>query len=134
RRRGGAPRNLAAGTVEILEELRIGTQQKPRIAWLQRLLISLHRAVKSEEIRILAERLGEDAVLLGVAVTADALGFTRRVGLDHRDFAIGGTANPPRGAFAFGAELGRLALPLGLHAAVDRLHVRFGQVDALDAH
>ena len=38
-----------------------------------------------------------------------------------------------RGALAFGAELRRLSLPLGLHAPIDRLHVGFGEVDALDA-
>ena len=134
RRRGARRPGLAGGAVEILEELRIRAQQKPGIARLERPLISLHRAVEGEEVRILAEGLGKDAVLLGIAIAPDALRFAGRVGLDHGDFAIGGAADTPRGTLAFGAELGRLPLPLGLHAAVDRLHVRFRQVDALDAH
>ena len=60
--------------------------------------------------------------------------FAGGIGLDHGDLAVGGAADAPRGALAFGAELGRLPLPLGLHAAVDRLHVGFRQIDALDAH
>ena len=39
----------------------------------------------------------------------------------------------PRGALAFGAQLGGLALALGLHAPEDGLHVGLGQIDALDA-
>ena len=39
--------------------------------------VGLHRAVEGEEIRIAAERLGEDAVALGVALAADLLGLRR---------------------------------------------------------
>src|SRR6185437_9329665 len=137
RRRGGRRARLlgfAGVVVEIPEELRIRAQQKARVVALERRRVSLHRPVEGEEVWILTEGVGEDAVLLGIAGAPDPLGLSRRVGLDHGDLAVCRAADAPRGALAFGTELGRLPLPLGLHPAVDRLHVRFGQVDALDTH
>ena len=53
-------------------------------------LVGLHRAVEGEEVRILAEGLGEDAVALGVALAADAARTSRlRLGDQHRHVAVG---------------------------------------------
>ena len=52
-------RRVTHCVVEILEELGIGTEQQPGIARLQRRLVGLHRAVEGEEVRILAEGLGD---------------------------------------------------------------------------
>ena len=76
--------------IEILEELRVGAQQQPRIAGPQRAFVGLHRTVEGEELRVLVEGLGEDAVPLGIARAADALRFAGGVGLDHGDLAVGG--------------------------------------------
>ena len=96
--------------------------------------VGLHRAVEAEEIRILAIGLGVDAIALGVALAADLLGLGRGVGQQHRDVAIGPGPDLLALLAALGAELGGLALPLGLHALIDRLAVLLRQVDAADAH
>jgi hypothetical protein len=63
-------------------------------------------------------------------VAADPFRLSGGVGLNH------GTSRSavPRIRVDFGAELGSLSLPLGLHAPIDRLHVDLRQVDALDAN
>ena len=78
--------------------------------------------------------LGEDAVALGVALAADLLGLGVGFGEQHRHVAIGFGADFLALLAALGAELGGLALPLGLHALIDRLAVLFRQVGAADAH
>ena len=52
----------------------------------------------------------------------------------HGHVAVGRGADFLRALRALGAELGRLALTLGLHALVDRLAVLLRQVGAADAH
>ena len=124
-----------AGRVgEILEELAVRRQQHARVRRLHALLVGLHRAVEAEEVRIAVERIGEDAVALGVALAAHALALAGGLGLDDGDLAIGVGADAVGCARAFGAELGRLALALGAHAVEDVLGVLLGQVGALDAH
>ena len=123
----------ASSVVEVFEELRIGAEQHARVRRLQRALIGLHRAIEREEIRILAEGLGEDAVLLRIARTTDTLGLAGRLGLQHRHAAVGRGADAPGGLLALGADLGCLALTLGLHAAINGEAVRLGQIGPLDA-
>src|SRR5580693_8627938 len=88
----------------------------------------------SEEIRILGVGLGKQPVALGIAGAAGLL--RRRVGFghDHGGFAIGVSAELLGLLRALSAELGGLALTLGLHALVDRLAVLLRQVGAADPH
>ena len=77
-RRGAAlplPRGLPRRIDEVAEELRIRLQHHAGVVVLQARLVGLHRAVEGEEIRILAEGFGEDAVALAVALAADLLGL-----------------------------------------------------------
>ncbi len=129
---GTAGRSATHGVIEISEELRIRAEHQAGIASLQRRLIGLHGAVEPKEIRVLVEGRGIGPVPLGVALALDALRFAGGVGLDHRHLAVGRGADAPRRALAFGTPFGGLALPLGLHPAIDRLHVGLRQVDALD--
>ena len=62
------------------------------------------------------------------------LGLLIGFGDQHRDVAIGLGADFLALLAALGAELGRFALPLGLHALIDRLAVLLRQIDAADAH
>ena len=55
-------------------------------------------------------------------------------GQQHGHVAIGLGADLLALLAALGAEFGRLALPLGLHALIDRLAVLSRQVGAADAH
>src|SRR5262249_17706788 len=99
---------------------------------LQTFLIGLHRAIEAEELRILVEGLGIDAVPLGVAVASDALGLASSVGFDHCNLTVGSGTDAARGSLAFSAELRCLSLPFGLHAPVDRLHIGLRQVDTFN--
>ena len=113
----GSPRRFARRSAEKTEEFRARPDQKARVAGLQRRLIGLHRAIEGEEIRILAESLGEDAVALGVAFALGLVGLALRLGLQHDHVAIGLGGDVLRLLGALGAILGRLARTLGLHAA-----------------
>ena len=64
RRSSGRTPSPACSTMRVSPRLHAG-------------LVGLHRAVEGEEVRILAEGLGEDAVALGVALAADLLGLAR---------------------------------------------------------
>src|SRR5690348_2561457 len=88
RGRRGRPAELALGIQEVSEELRVGLDDEPGIALLEARLIGLHRAVEGEEIRVLAERVGEDAVALGVALAAQLLALRRRLGHDDGRVAV----------------------------------------------
>src|ERR1700686_1219355 len=125
---------FARRVAEIAEEIRIRPQHQVRVAVLHAAFVSLHRAVESKEPLILAIGLGVDAIALGVALAADLLGLRRGFRQQHGDVAIGPGSDLLGLLAALGAELGRLALPLGLHALIDRLAVLLRQVDAADAH
>src|SRR5579862_4683997 len=127
-------RHLPRGVDKKAEELGIRPQHQMRIGMQHAPLVSLHRAIKGEEIRILAEGLGIDTVSLGVALAADLLGLRGRVGCEHGDVAIGLGADFLALLAALGAEFGRFALPFGLHALKYRLAVLFRQIDATDAY
>ena len=77
-----APGGAAAGSdrpaVEEAEELAVRRQHEARGAVAQRLAIGLQRAVEVEELGVLAERLGEDADRLGVALAAQDLRLRAR--------------------------------------------------------
>ena len=69
-----------------------------------------------------------------VALAADRVGLGLRLGDQHGHVAVGARADFLRALRAVGAELGRLALTLGLHALIDRLAVLLRQIGAADAH
>ena len=75
---------LASGAREKTEELRTRTDQEARLARLEGALIGLHRPIEGEEVRILAERFGEDAVALGVAFALDLVGLAAAPRLSAR--------------------------------------------------
>src|SRR4029077_13639373 len=97
-------------------------------------LIRAHRAVEREEIGVLAIGLGEQPVALAVAGAADLLGG--RIGFGDNDgrFAIRVGPDLLRLLATLRAEFGGFALPLGLHALVDRLAVLFRQIGTPDPH
>src|SRR6202035_2605194 len=110
---------FARRIAEIAEEIRVRPQHQVRVAVLHAAFVSLHRAVEAEEPRILDVGLGVDAISLGVSLAADLLGLGGSVGQQHRDVAIGPGPDLLPLLAALGAELRRLALPLGLHALID---------------
>ena len=97
-------------------------------------LVRRHRAIEGEEIRILAIGLGEQPVAFGIADAARLLGGRIGFGDDDGRFAIGLGPDLLRLLAALGAELGGLALPLGLHALIDRLAVLLRQIGAANTH
>src|SRR5262249_21979476 len=117
---------LAAWITEEAEEIRVRPQQQARVAFLQSLLVGLHGPIEREEIRVLAIGLSEDAIALGIAVAAHALGCRRRLGREDGYVAIGLGADLLRAPAALGTELRSFLLPLGLHALIDRLAVLLG--------
>src|SRR3984957_4813429 len=123
----GSRQRFARRIAEIAEEIRVRPQHQVRVAVLHAAFVGLHRAVEGKEARILAVGLGVDAVALGVALAADLLGLGRGVRQQHRDVAIGPGFDLLALLAALGAELGRFALPLGLHALIDRLAVLLRQ-------
>src|SRR5215813_1153941 len=125
---GRADASLAVRIREEAEEIRVRPQQQARIGLLQSLLVSLHGAVEREELRVLAIGLGEDAIALGVAVAADALGRRGRLRRKHSHVAVSLGADLLRAPAAFGAELRSFLLALGLHALIDRQAVLLGQI------
>jgi hypothetical protein len=127
-------RRLAAGIAEEAEEIRIRPQHEMRIAALHAPVVGLHRAIEAEEIHILAIGLGKNTVALGIALAAN--GFRLRSGVGEQNRHVTVRPGPDFLAFlaALGAELRRLALPLGLHALIDRLAVLLRKVDAANAH
>src|ERR1700722_20712838 len=126
-------RRFARRIAEIAEEIRIRPQHQVRVAVLHAAFVGLHRAIEAKESRILAIGLGIDAIALGVPLATHLLGLGRGVGQQHRDVAIGPGSDLLALLAALGAELGRLALPLGLHALIDRLAVLLRQVDTAGA-
>src|SRR5207237_2684371 len=120
RRRGarGAAR-LAVGIAEVAEEVRVGPEQQPGIVLPQPRLVGLHRAVEGKEVRILAKSLGEDAVAFGVAFAARLLGLGGGFRDQHGHVAVRAGTNLLAALRSLRAELGRLALALGLHALID---------------
>ena len=104
-----------------------------RVAALHAPLISLHGAIEAEEIGVLAIGLGKDAVALGVALAAKRFGLRIGLGEQDRHVAVRPGADFLALLAPLGAEIGRFALPFGLHALVDRLAVLLGKIDAADA-
>src|SRR5258705_5572002 len=131
RRRRGA---LAAAAAEEPEEIAVRRQDQCRVLPAERLAIGLHRAVESEEVLILAEGVGVDLDRFALTLAAQDLRLLLRLGDDHRALALGDGADALGVLVALGAELLRLALPLGLHAREDRLAVLFRQVGAAQPH
>src|SRR5262245_66376840 len=129
---GVVPR-LARGIDEEPEELAVGLQQHARVVVLQARFQRLHRAVEREEIRVAAERLGEDAVALGVALAADLLALGGGLGDQHGDVAVGPRLDLLGALLPLGAEFGCLPLAFGLHPAVHGLAVLLRQVGTADA-
>src|SRR5581483_750253 len=105
---------LAGRIDKIPEELRIGLQHHTRVIVFHARLIGLHRPVEGEEVRILAEGVGEDAVPFGIALAADLLGLGLRLGDNDGDVAIRLGADFLGLLAALRPELGGFALPLGL--------------------
>ena len=97
-------------------------------------LVSLHRAIKIEKVGVPAEGIGKDLVAPAVPFAPDLLGPRGRIGDQNGDVAVGARAYLLRALRALRAELGRLALPLGLHALIYRLAVLLGKVGAPDTH
>src|SRR3984957_8104315 len=132
RRFSGCYGRLAGRVAEELEEVGIRPQQEPGVAALQPVLIGRHRTVEREEIGILAVGLGEQPVAFAVAVAAHLFGSRIGFGDDDGGFAIGVGPDLLRLLAALRAEFGGLALPLGLHALIDRLAVLLRQIGAPD--
>src|SRR6185437_16680855 len=77
-RRGGCRRlgaRLAGWIVEEAEEASVRLEQKARVGMLEAGLVSLHRAVEGEKVRVLVECVGKNLVAGGVAFAADLLGL-----------------------------------------------------------
>ena len=125
RRRAG---RFSARIDEVPEKLRIRLQHHARVAVAEAGLIRLHRTIEGKEIGVAGERVGEDAVARGVTLTAGLLGFRLRFRQQHGHVAIGARADFLAALRTLGAELGRLALPLRLHALIHGLTVLIGQI------
>src|SRR3984893_11513784 len=82
-------RRLAIGRAEKAEEIRFWADDHARFAAFQPGLIGLHRAIESKKIRILAERLGENAVSFRVAFAPGLVGLALRVAEQHDHITIG---------------------------------------------
>jgi len=119
---------------EIFEEIGIRPQHEPRIAGAQPRLIGLHRAVEREEVGILAEGFGKNAVARGIALAPRLLSLGLGLRHQHRDVAVGLGTDFLALLAALAAGRSRLALPFGLHALVDGLAVLLGQVGPPDPH
>src|SRR5487761_2459691 len=91
-------------------------------------------AEELEEVGILAIGFGEQPVAFAVAIAAHLFGGRIGFGDDDGRFAIGVGPDLLRLLAALRAEFGGLALPLGLHALVDRLAVLLRQIGAPDPH
>src|SRR5829696_285629 len=132
RRRGAraAEAAPAARVIEIAEELRGRAQHHARVRVAQAGLIGLHRPEEGEEIGILAEGVGEDAILVGVALAPGLLRLAGRLGDDDGRLALRPGPDGRRLLLAVGAQIRGFALSLGLHALIHRLAVRGRQVDA----
>src|SRR4051812_8572561 len=105
------------------EKLRIRPQQEAGVVTLQPVLISRHRAIEREEIRILAVGFREQAVALGVTGATRLLGGRIGLGDDDGRLTVGFRADLLRLLAALGAEFGGFTLAFGLHALIDRLAV-----------
>src|SRR4051795_9436251 len=123
---------FTTGIAEEPEEIGIRPQQETGIIALQPGLVGAHGAVEGEEILILAICFREQPVTLTVAFAAHPL--RGRIGFRDNDgrFTIRIGADLLRLLAALGAEFGRLALPLGLHALIDRLAVLLRQIGPPD--
>src|SRR6266568_1837870 len=109
---GTTPLTMTRRIDEIAEELRIGLQHHAGIVLLHAGFIGLHRAIEREEVRVLAEGFGKDAVTLGIAFAAELLGLRGRLSHQNRDVTIGLRADFLRFLAALSAEFGGLALAL----------------------
>src|SRR5258708_39579148 len=89
RRRRGHRGRLAGRIAEELEEVGIRPQQEAGIVALQSVLIGGHRAVKREEVRVLAIGFGEQPVAFAVARAAHLLGGGIGFGDNDGGFAVG---------------------------------------------
>src|SRR5436309_3493172 len=125
---------MAGRVSEELEKVGVRPQQESGVVAFQPVLIRAHRAVEREEVGILAIGFGEQPVALAVARAAHLLGGGIGLRDDHGRLAVGPGADFLCLLAALGAEFGGLALPLGLHALIDRLAVLFGKIGAADPH
>ena len=89
---------------------------------------------KEKKLRIPPESLGEDAVLVRIALAAQFLGLPIGLGPNDRRLALGLGTDGLRLLLAVGAKIRRLALTLGAHALVDGLAVGGRQIDSGQAH
>src|SRR5882757_1262660 len=80
---------LARRIVEVTEEVGVRLEHQPGIVALECVLVSLHRAVEGEEIRVLVEGVGENLVSGRVALAADLLGLRCRFGDQHGHLTVG---------------------------------------------
>src|SRR6266478_628751 len=116
------PRSLVRGPLalppgwvaEVAEKARIRRQQHARVTGVQAVFIGLHGSVEREKIRIAPVGVGVDAVALGVALAARLLALRLGFREQHGHVAIRLGADLLRVLASLGAELGGLALTLGL--------------------
>src|SRR5258708_22247925 len=127
-------RFLTGRIAEMLEEIGIRSQHQPRVVWAQSRLIGLHGTVEGKEIRILAIGLGEDAVAFAIALATSLLGARLRLRHQHRDVAVGLSADLLALLAALTTGGRGLTLTLGLHALIDGLAVLLRQIGAPDAY
>src|SRR5271170_4349408 len=85
RRRGGPGRRRR----EIAEEVGLRAQDRSRIAAFETVVIGLHRPIKSEEVRVGAERLRENPIAFAVALATDPFGLLLRGGDRDGHLAVG---------------------------------------------
>src|SRR3954466_13474569 len=99
-----------AGGAEIAEEIAIRREEKGRVVPGKRLAVGLERAIKGEEIDILAKGVGVDLDARPVAFAAQHLRLALRLGEEHGALLLGDRADALRELGALGAELAGLAL------------------------
>src|SRR5690349_6808408 len=119
---------------EVAQEVRVGLEQHEVVPAAEGRAVGLHAAIEGEELRVLRERRGVDRGGFGVALAAHALRVAIGFGEDHLALAVGVGADLLAFGGAGGSQFVGNALPLRLHAAVDRFAHFLRQVDALQAH
>src|SRR5439155_2213127 len=127
-------RRLApARRLQVLQQLRIGGQDQPRLL-VQAGVERLHRLEELVEVRITAIGAGVDRGRLRVRGALDLLGRLVPGGAGREHVALLLAANLRRPPLAFGPAALRDALALRNHALEDLLLDGVDVVDALEAH
>ena len=85
RRLGGRRRRrilarLAGRVREIAKEIRVRLEQQASVTRFQAVLVSLHRAIECEEVRILIKGVGKDLIAGCVALASNLLRLRGRLG------------------------------------------------------